>query len=97
MVRPSLTRRVWTPMAGMDRYTGRVTLVTPIGRGGATTAPAGAAARVRDRPRGGPLLALQQHQAARSAADDEQATAEQGGRHRPAGQPAEGPALPGVA
>ena len=29
-------------MTGMDRYTGRVTLVTPIGRGGATTAPAGA-------------------------------------------------------
>ena len=25
-VRPSLIRRVWTPMTGMDRYTGRATL-----------------------------------------------------------------------
>ena len=41
-VRPSLIRRVWTPMTGMDRDTGRATLAGPMGRGGATTAPAGA-------------------------------------------------------
>src|SRR6266516_2274442 len=40
-VRPSLIRRVWTPMTGMDRYTGRLTLVTVAGRGGAATTPAG--------------------------------------------------------
>src|SRR4249920_3809102 len=40
-VRPSLIRRVWIPMAGMDRYTGLLTLVTAIGRGGTTTTAAG--------------------------------------------------------
>src|SRR5207249_7259494 len=40
-VRPSLIRRVWTPMAGMDRYTGRATLAAVTGWGGAATAPAG--------------------------------------------------------
>src|SRR6478752_455852 len=79
-VRPSLIRRVWTPMTGMDRYTGRLTLVTVAGRGGHH--PGRRPVRARGRPRADPVVAGHQQQAAHAAPHGEQAGAEQRRCHR---------------
>jgi len=75
-VRPSRISRVWTPMAGMDRYAGRPTTAAAAGRGRGAHRPGRRAGRLRERPQAGPAVPALQQQAAGAAGHGEQAGAQ---------------------
>src|SRR5262249_25667711 len=89
-VRPSRSRGVRTPIAGIVRAAGRATCLVERGAGGAAGGPSGRGEGEVPRVTGRP------GQPDGAADDREQAGQERGGGHRPPHQPGPGSAVPAV-